>query len=113
MEMVQHASLRTLSFLCDSSASRFTSTPFDRTFCVCESSPVTMLPTVRSAGVTTLCEGWLPSEHSEAASLLEQLDQAAHNARVDDFLDAVVGAVGQVGQGPARVRQHLVVGVED
>ena len=43
----------------------------------------------------------------------QQLDQAAAHAGLDDLLDLVVGAVGEVRQRPARVRQHLlVVGVD-
>ena len=39
----------------------------------------------------------------------EQLDEAAAHARVDDLLNFVVGAVRQVGQGPAGVGQDFVV----
>jgi hypothetical protein len=86
-----------------------------------------MFPTVRRAGVTTLCDGWLenvswsePTEHSASLTvkrgskahsnrqstgldLLEQLNQAASDARVDDLLDALIGAVWEVGESPAGV----------
>ncbi|EJK52945.1 hypothetical protein THAOC_27715 [Thalassiosira oceanica] len=47
------------------------------------------------------------------ARVEEQLDEATAHARLDDRLDLLVGPVAQVGQGPARVRQDLLVGAED
>lgn len=43
----------------------------------------------------------------------EELDQALAHAGLDDSLDLLVGAVRQVGERPARVRQHLLVGGVD
>ena len=39
----------------------------------------------------------------------EQLHKAGDYPGLHDHLDAVIGAVGQVRQGPARVSQHLPV----
>merc|ERR1719253_486367 len=41
------------------------------------------------------------------AGVEEELHEAAADAGLDDRLDLLVGAVGQVAQGPAGVRQHL------
>mmetsp|Transcript_45701 Transcript_45701/g.148557 ORF Transcript_45701/g.148557 Transcript_45701/m.148557 type:complete len:377 (-) Transcript_45701:232-1362(-) len=58
LEMVQHASFR-IPFLGElSSASSLGRAPQLITCCVWLSSPVTMLPAVRSAGVCTLAGGW-------------------------------------------------------
>lgn len=43
----------------------------------------------------------------------EELDQALAHAGLDDSLDLLIGAVRQVGERPARVRQHLLVGGVD
>mmetsp|Transcript_14385 Transcript_14385/g.35664 ORF Transcript_14385/g.35664 Transcript_14385/m.35664 type:complete len:234 (+) Transcript_14385:196-897(+) len=58
LEMVQHASLRMPFFGLLSSASSRGSAPQLSTHCVWWSSPVTMLPAVRSAGVCTEGGGW-------------------------------------------------------
>ena len=45
---------------------------------------------------------------------VEELDEARHDARLDHRVDLLVGTVGDVGEGPARVGEHLfVVGVEE
>mmetsp|Transcript_28401 Transcript_28401/g.95626 ORF Transcript_28401/g.95626 Transcript_28401/m.95626 type:complete len:202 (+) Transcript_28401:223-828(+) len=61
LEMVQHASLRMPFLALPRSASRQGSAEKLMTICVCRSSPVTMLPTVRSAGVWTLGDGCMRS----------------------------------------------------
>ena len=43
----------------------------------------------------------------------EELDESATDAGVDDGLDLVVGSVGEVGQRPAGVCQHVGVAVEE
>ena len=43
-------------------------------------------------------------EHSH-----EQLDEPAADVGLNDGLDLVVGSVGEVAQGPAGVREHLLV----
>mmetsp|Transcript_18952 Transcript_18952/g.56300 ORF Transcript_18952/g.56300 Transcript_18952/m.56300 type:complete len:228 (+) Transcript_18952:277-960(+) len=60
-EIVQHASLRMPFFGLPSRASRHGSAEKLMMICVCRSSPVTMLPTVRSAGVCTEGDGCMSS----------------------------------------------------
>ena len=45
-------------------------------------------------------------------SLHEQFDESAADSGVNDHLDLVVGSVGEVAQRPARVGQHLTIGVK-
>ena len=47
-------------------------------------------------------------EHRRALAA-EKLHQPAADARLDHRLDLVVGAVAEVAQRPARIRQHLLV----
>ena len=61
-EMVQHASLRIDSFVLLSWCMRHGSAEQLRITCVWMSSPVTMLPTARSAADTTLCDGCLQTQ---------------------------------------------------
>ena len=61
-EMVQHVSFLIVSFGCFSSWSRLVRMLQFSTTWVCRSSPVTMFPIDRSAGVTTPGFGWLRAD---------------------------------------------------
>ncbi|KAF3846895.1 hypothetical protein F7725_003973 [Dissostichus mawsoni] len=93
LDSVQAASFWMLAFLWRSSAGNMARAPESSTACVCSSVPVTMFPRARSAGLLEP----------------EQLDEAGDEPGLHHDLDAVVGAVRQVGHGPAGVSQHLPV----
>ena len=43
------------------------------------------------------------------ANSQEQLCQSAADARLDDLLDFVIGAIREVGERPAGIGQHLLI----
>lgn len=122
LETVQHASLRMPSLGDERRERRAGRAPEARTTWVWRSSPVTMLPTERRAGVWTAvewclqgCEGRQRSKVPRRGILRSDRDihqevhETAHDARLDDGLDLVARAVGEVRDGPARVDEDLVV----
>ena len=70
LEIVQQASFRILFLWLFSNRSKLPNTPQLITICVCKSSPVTMFPTARSAGVCTLGDGWPSSSTSRRTTPL-------------------------------------------
>lgn len=50
---------------------------------------------------------------SPNADIHEKFDQTPDDSRLDDSLDLIVRAVREVGDGPARVDEDLVVERED
>ena len=80
---------------------------------VCASAACQALSSQQKNNTTRYDVEALGNRVCERRRAQQQLDQAAAHAGLDDLLDLVVGAVGEVGQRPARVGQHLlVVGVD-
>ena len=50
--------------------------------------------------------------HHIQRAVHEQLDKAVAHARVNDLLNFLIGSVAQVRYGPAGVRQHVHIGIE-
>lgn len=55
---------------------------------------------------------WTRPRRRVCLNLHEKLDEAPADAGVDDGLDLVVGAVREIGQGPAGVCQQVWVAAE-
>jgi len=118
-EMVQHASFLIPSLGEESKLRRAGSAPDEITTCVCRSSPVTMLPTDRKAGVCTAVEGCLnfrqlSSRPPPILNSHEQVDQSPTHSTLYHSLDLIVRPVRQIADGPAGIDEHLVIeGVDE
>lgn len=104
LEMVQQASLRMPSLGEDSKLRRAGRAPDVMMTWVCRSSPVTMLPTERRAGVWTAVEGCLKARSVRSAcerkqkgwNAHQQVNQTPAHAALDNGLNLVVGTIRQI-----------------
>lgn len=105
LEIVQQASFRIPSLGEDRRERRAGKAPDEMTTWVWRSSPVTMFPTDRRAGVWTAVDGCLNRVSAGVMTYLtppisddshEKVYKTSANARLDDGLDLVVGPVRKV-----------------